>query len=419
MHNFTNCRGVSMAEKKYIIDNPDLMAEWDWEKNNELGLNPIELTTGSNKYPWWKCKYGHSWKSKINHRGNGSGCPYCANKKVLSGFNDLATLYPYLLKEWHPSKNLPLFPRECLAGGSKKVWWICEKHHEYQMLLSDKIRGRKCPYCQNKKVLIGYNDLATTNPSLALGWHPTRNGNLTPFDVLPGSSKKVWWLCQKGHEWLAPISSRHSGNGCPDCNKERHTSLNENIVLFYLRKHFNCINSYRPIFLKGKEIDIFIPELNVGIEYDGQFYHQNIHRDIEKNKLCCSTIRLIRIREPNCPILTDDLSTNYILSSLSIEDVTRAVKWLLEILGIKDDSIDIQKDLSKIYDLIDRNEKSDSFGSIHPELLSQWHPTKNGKLTPYLVEQNSSKRIHWICQNGHECNYKRQKQQKRMSILLW
>lgn len=233
-------------------------------------------------------------------------------------------------------------------------------------------------------------------------WHPQKNGKLLPCDVFAGSSKRVWWICKKGHEWRAPISRRNNGNGCPDCNKERHTSLNENIILFYVSKFFSCVNSYRPEFLNGKEIDIFIPELNVGIEYDGQFYHKNIERDIEKNKLCYSKIQLFRIREPQCPILTDGASTNFILSSLDITEVTRAVKWLLEMLGILDANIDIQQDLSEIYDLIDYKEKQNSFALVHPELVSQWHPTKNGKLTPYLVEQNSSKRIHWMCSSGHE-----------------
>ena len=38
-----------MAEKKYIIDNAELMAEWNWEKNDKLGFDPKTLTLGSRK----------------------------------------------------------------------------------------------------------------------------------------------------------------------------------------------------------------------------------------------------------------------------------------------------------------------------------------------------------------------------------
>ncbi|MBF0217854.1 MAG: zinc-ribbon domain-containing protein [Candidatus Omnitrophica bacterium] len=46
------------------------------------------------------------------------------------------------------------------------------------------------------------NNLLLVNPSLAKEWHPTKNGKLTPKDVTPGSDRKVWWQCKKGHEWL-------------------------------------------------------------------------------------------------------------------------------------------------------------------------------------------------------------------------
>ena len=87
-------------EKKYIIDNPVLMAEWNLEKNKELGLNPNELTIGSGKKAWWKCSKGHEWQATIANRKNGNGCPYCSNQRVLIGYNDLAT--------FNPNKCLPL-----------------------------------------------------------------------------------------------------------------------------------------------------------------------------------------------------------------------------------------------------------------------------------------------------------------------
>ena len=383
-------------EEKY----PKLSKEWHPSLNGTL--NPSDVTPNSNKYAWWLGECGHTWKSKINHRANGSGCPFCANQKVLTGFNDLATKYPHLLSEWNTTHNTDITPQTCLAGGKTAVWWKCDQGHSYKMTIADKLRGFKCPYCQNSKLLIGFNDLASTNPELAKEWHPTKNGSLRPQDVFAGTPKQVWWQCKKGHEWKAPISRRNSGNGCPECNKERHTSLNENIFLFYLQKHFQCESSYRPKFLKGKEIDIFLPTLNIGIEYDGQFHHQNVERDYQKNKLCSSRIELLRIREPNCPILEDGLSKNFVLSSLSTNGIQATLCALLEYLGIKHFDIDIDRDLNSIYNQIDYNEKQNSFGYAHPSLVSEWHPNKNGKLTPFMVDKNSSKQVYWICSKGHE-----------------
>ena len=60
--------------------------------------------------------------------------------------------------------------------------------------------------------------LAEKSPELAKEWHPTKNGDLTPYDVTLGSNKKVWWRCFKGHVWPAVINSRNQGNGCPYCS---------------------------------------------------------------------------------------------------------------------------------------------------------------------------------------------------------
>lgn len=71
-------------EKKFVIDNPALMAEWNWEKNNELGLAPNSLTCGSGKKVWWKCAKGHEWQATISSRNRGTGCPYCSGHKKQS-----------------------------------------------------------------------------------------------------------------------------------------------------------------------------------------------------------------------------------------------------------------------------------------------------------------------------------------------
>lgn len=96
---------------------------------------------------------------------------------------------------------------------------MCEKGHEWQAVISSRNAGYGCPYCAGQKALSGINDLSTTNPKLASEWHPTKNGSLHPSEVMSGSNKKVWWICEKGHEWQAVINSRNAGRGCPICYK--------------------------------------------------------------------------------------------------------------------------------------------------------------------------------------------------------
>lgn len=82
----------------------------------------------------------------------------------------------------------------------KKVWWLCEKGHEWTAVIHSRANGTKCPICTNTKVLNGFNDLATTHPQLTKEWHPTKNIDILPTQISAGSNKKVWWLCEKGHE---------------------------------------------------------------------------------------------------------------------------------------------------------------------------------------------------------------------------
>ena len=259
-------------EKKYVSDNAQLMAEWDWEKNDELGFAPKALTLSSNKKAWWKCRKGHEWQARIDNRNNVNGCPYCAGQKVLKGYNDLHTANPALANEWNYERNDDLKPEMFSANSGKKIWWKCSNGHEWQARIDSRSRGTGCPYCAGNKVLIGYNDLQNVNPDLAKEWNYEKNNGLTPMDVTPNSNKKIWWKCKKGHEWQATIYSRNQGNGCPVCNSERHTSFPEYAIVFYLKKHgLEVIHLYKEI---GYELDIFIPSLKIAIEYDGCLWHK-------------------------------------------------------------------------------------------------------------------------------------------------
>lgn len=68
--------------------------------------------------------------------------------------------------------------------------------------------------------------LAAEFKEVAAEWHPTKNGDLHADQVLPGSGKKVWWRCAKGHDWPAYVFSRtKQQSGCPDCFDERRPEI--------------------------------------------------------------------------------------------------------------------------------------------------------------------------------------------------
>ena len=165
-----------------LIDNKELMKEWNQEKN--ISYNPADLTSGSSKKVWWKCKKGHEWEAVIHTRVKGAVCPYCMGKKAIQGVNDFATLYPEMLKEWDYSKNT-IKPDEVTKGTHKKIWWICSNNHSYEATIPARRSGTGCPYCSGNKILVGFNDIATTNPELLEKWNYEKNNKLgiTPKSI--------------------------------------------------------------------------------------------------------------------------------------------------------------------------------------------------------------------------------------------
>lgn len=199
------------------VTHPELAKEWHPEFNHDL--TPTVVLSGSGRAIWWLCKLGHAYQARIYMRSKGGGCPFCAHKRVKLGFNDLSTLRPGIAAEWHPTRNEGLTPRDVVASSGRLVWWLCPRHHEYNARVCARAQGQGCPYCANKKVMTGYNDLQTRYPVIASEWHPTNNGSVIPSHILPGDQKRCW-LCRFCHEQWSTPWNRTKAKGCTLCPVE-------------------------------------------------------------------------------------------------------------------------------------------------------------------------------------------------------
>ena len=212
-------RALSVGETDLAACFPVLAAQWDQERNGDL--TPQDVFPGTQRKVWWRCAQGHVWQARVSSRAqNGAGCPVCTGRQILPGENDLATLFPAVAQAWHPDRNGSLTPAQISPYSNRKVWWQCPRGHPYQAVVSARTAsGSGCPYCTGRRVLAGFNDLATLEPALAQEWHPTLNQGLTPDQVTSGSHKRVWWQCPAGHVWKAVVYSRARGKrcGCPVC----------------------------------------------------------------------------------------------------------------------------------------------------------------------------------------------------------
>ena len=217
------CTGRMLPPSARVLADecPELTKEWHPTKN--AGLTPYDVPPGTHQRVWWQCENGHEWLAQVNSRVRGSKCPVCSNKKVQIGVNDLGTTHPEIAAQWHPTKNGTLKPQSVVYGNHRKVWWRCEKGHEWEAtILSRTTLGNGCPVCAGKVVIPGVNDLASQKPHVAAQWHPTKNGVLMPRDVTPYSNRYVWWVCEKGHEYRTVIAHRsQSESDCPYCKNRK------------------------------------------------------------------------------------------------------------------------------------------------------------------------------------------------------
>jgi hypothetical protein len=252
--------------------------------------------------------------------------------------------YSDLVKEWHPTLNGDLKPSKVSYGSNKKVWWLCSNGHSYDASVKHRTNTNHptgCPYCSSKKI-DNSNSLSSLFSLIAEEWHPTKNKELTPDKVSYGSGKKVWWLCPNGHSYDSFIYSRTSkeGIGCPYCSGHKAT--------------------------KGKNLSITHPKI-------AKEWHPNLNGDLKPNKVSYGSNKKVwwlctkkrhsfkqriekrTLRGDNCPYCSGQKTGD-------------------------DNNLEV----------------------MFPEIAKEWHPTKNGKLTPRDVTPGSSHhKVWWLCPKGH------------------
>lgn len=128
---------------------PDIALEWHPTLNT---TTPSGVSSSTSKKAWWIASCGHTWESAIAGRTRmGSGCPYCAGKRPITGINDLATTHPHLATQWADTNELP--PTEYLPRSCKKVDWVCGAGHRWSATPSNRTAKNPtgCPLCVSKQ----------------------------------------------------------------------------------------------------------------------------------------------------------------------------------------------------------------------------------------------------------------------------
>jgi hypothetical protein len=221
-------RRIQLGFNDLLTTHPEIAKEAD-------GWDASKVSAGHDKKLGWVCSLGHKYKSPVYSRTGPrkSGCPYCSGRKVLSGFNDLASTHPNLATEAHGWD-----PKTVSIGHNSTKEWKCSLGHLWKISpMSRVMKGNKfsgCPICGGRKLLTGFNDIATKHPQVAeqaFGWDPTQ--------VIGGHTKRKW-KCELGHIWSADTISRiNMGVGCPTCSKTGFDPNKDGYLYFLSHPHWN------------------------------------------------------------------------------------------------------------------------------------------------------------------------------------
>ena len=339
----------------------------------------------------------------------GTGCPNCSGRK-LSAENNLAVTSPLFLKEWHPLKNGYLTPSDVHPRGKNRIWWLCDKGHEWLASVVLRDRGTNCPYCAGKKPSAEYN-LAIKHLHLVSEWNAEKNKPLTPNNITPGSKIKIWWQCAYQHEWQAAVHTRVNGHNCPKCNIR--SSRLEIRIYCELKRIFKEVWWQEKIH--KREIDVYVPHLKLGIEIDGFYWHQSDERkktdQAKEIILGDNGIALIRVVDDRLEI-NESNSIPYVNNENHFNVIVRLltfIKFKLKLNHADIKNID-EYILTKQYQ--NEAEYNSTVSALpapqmkrsiasNPDLLKEWHPSKNS-YHPAQLSYGSRIKVWWQCGLNHE-----------------
>ncbi|MEU8079252.1 zinc-ribbon domain-containing protein [Catellatospora citrea] len=393
---------------------PRVAEQWHPVRNGSL--TPVNLPAGSATVVWWACPAGadHEWSTRVVNRTTGRhGCPFCANQKP-SVTNSLAMLFPDAASQLDPELNENITADEVIAGSNKRRWWRCPAGPDHVWLAMPRERtfgNTNCPACSGSQVSVT-NSLATLFPGVAAEWHPTKNGNRRAENVTAYSNKLVWWQCRQDphHEWPAPPNNRtRGGNGCPGCANKRLSPTN------------NLAFLHRDLAAQ------FDPALNGGVTADkvvAASGERAVWRCPEgPDHVWTQPVRDRTARDAGCPAchgrqlsVTNSLADRFPQVADQWHPTRNGDMTPAQVIGTSS--------TVRVWWVCDQGPDHEWATRVHqrtvvgtgcpccaglqlsvtnslaarfPTLAEQWHPTRNGDLTPDRIVAGSGSSVWWQC----------------------
>lgn len=249
------------------------------------------ISRGSNRVVKWTCAKGHFYTSKVKDTVKRKDkCVICSGIKISPGVNDIKTLYPHIAEQItypNPSTITPHY-----SGRIYMKCIVCEYEwnflNSYEKYVNDAVN---CPACTNKILVEGVNDLLSVIPIVQEFWH--EKNSFQPNEISKSSNERIYLYCSNNKEHV--IETMPSGIYknqdrtsfiCRRCS----SSSGEKEVQYFIESLGFKVESNKRNIIPPLELDVYVPEINFAIEFNGIYWHSEKFKDkdyhFKKMKMC-------------------------------------------------------------------------------------------------------------------------------------
>jgi len=278
---------------------------WDWEKNDELGINPWEISYSVDKDVYIFCQekdYHGSYKTQPSHFIKGNRCSYC---KGINNVHPKDSFAQYIIDKygknslelyWDHEKNT-IDPFTITKQSNRKVYIFCQEksyHGSYPIRCPDFVSGDRCGYCNSRGIKIHPLDSLgkiLEDKGLLHIW--SDKNEKSPYEFMPYSNEYAYFKClnNKHDDFRVLICSATNCNfRCPDCSYERMESEMATTLKQVLKYEYPYTIWEHDVGFKTPKnyisrYDIFAPQLNnLLIECQSEYHDDPEKQEIDRLK---------------------------------------------------------------------------------------------------------------------------------------
>ena len=190
----------------------------------------------------------------------GQGCPKCA-----VNFKSNTDLFIFKANLIH--NNMYDYSSVEYINSNLKVSIICKKHGKFKQTPTEHLKGSGCPKCASNYKLNTESFIIKAKQIHNDKYDYSKVNYINSYD-------KIMIICKKHSDFLQSPNHHLAGSGCPICSNNS-SKYEEEIYEYLVSKNVKIIKRYRPKWLNRKEIDLFLPDYNLGIEFNGSAFHHS------------------------------------------------------------------------------------------------------------------------------------------------